>query len=91
MAYQLFKVNFLKIRIYPSYRSFWERFGGRRHNTQTNTEGAGVLVLAACPVEGGGIGGRELWCSFGRAAGEAQRKYSTPASEYNSVALRHLN
>jgi hypothetical protein len=28
-----------------------------------------------------GIGGRELWCSFWRAEGEAQRKYSDPESE----------
>jgi hypothetical protein len=26
-------------------QSFWERFGGRRQNTKTNTEGAGALVL----------------------------------------------
>jgi len=45
-----------------------------------------------------GIGGRpapsqagELWCSFRRAAGEAQRRHSNSESEYNNVALRHLN
>jgi hypothetical protein len=57
----------------------------RRHNTQTNTEGAGALVIFLA-----GIGGRELWCSFWRAAGEAQRRYSNAGSEYNTVAERHL-